>query len=249
VLPCALQLQTGGARLVGDGDNDAVLCTADKTYEVKKVETSNAVCMVPPVPHGAPLPLQFCIEAIKDDFFELRLIPARLDRLKALLKSSEYRGRDGEGLLPAGVLLTRRQLEDRVQASAAELDLALAALGAIDFNGYVRVLSVDIIKDSVKQLLDVILECGWKLSSISMAKCRQHLSDVDPLLLSQALGWLGHRVYGSSSSSSSSDEWELDERKVASWSAEIIMSHGVKEENKKTVRMVYDLMFKYCNNY
>lgn len=75
-------MQSGGARIIGDTNNDAVLCTGDKTYEIKKVETSNAVCMVPSIPHGAPS--VFCIESIKNDFFEVR--PA----LKILHHSSSW---------------------------------------------------------------------------------------------------------------------------------------------------------------
>lgn len=63
------QLQSGEARIVGDDGCDAVLCTADKTYEIKKVETSNAVCLVPTVARDAPA--AYCIEAIKNDFFEV----------------------------------------------------------------------------------------------------------------------------------------------------------------------------------
>ena len=63
-------MQNGNVRLVGDTTGDAVLCTADKTYEIKKVETSNAVCMVPSIPLGAPA--SFCIESIMNDFFEVR---------------------------------------------------------------------------------------------------------------------------------------------------------------------------------
>lgn len=215
--------------MVGDDDNDAVLCTPDKTFEIKKVETSNAVCMVPPIPSGAPM--QFTIEAIKDDFFELRLIPARLDRLKALLKSSEYRGQSEEGRFLPNVLLTRCQLEERVQASIAELEEALTALGAIDFNGFVRVISLEIIKDSIKQLLDIILECGWKLDSVCMSKCMEYLPDVDPLLLHQALRSVGSLQAGGSGDTE--DVWVLDEKKVAAWSAEIIMSNGRKENKYK----------------
>ncbi len=56
-------------RLVGDpAAEDTVLCTADRTYSIKRVETSNAVCIAPPVFDG-----KYIIEAIKNEFFEVKL--------------------------------------------------------------------------------------------------------------------------------------------------------------------------------
>jgi hypothetical protein len=42
------ELSTGRCRIVGDEVNDAVLCTFNRTYLIKKVETSNSVYLVPP---------------------------------------------------------------------------------------------------------------------------------------------------------------------------------------------------------
>lgn len=63
-------MQSGAARIIGDITNDAVLCTFNKTYEIKKVETSNAVCLVPSIPLDRPA--IFGIDSIKNDFFEVR---------------------------------------------------------------------------------------------------------------------------------------------------------------------------------
>lgn len=184
--------------------------------------------MVPPISQGAPA--HFVIEAIQHDFFELRLVPGRLDRLKALLKASEYRGRSEEAQISSDALLTRTQLDEQVQASVAELQEALHELGAIDFNGYLRLISKEVIRESIKQLLDAILENGLNLASISMSACMKYIPCADPLLMRQAVLNLGKL------SGSGDDEFELNERRVAAWSAEIIMWNRMKE-NKRTVRI------------
>lgn len=61
--------QKGGFRLVGDTSGDVVLCTDTTTYGLKKVETSNSMCIVPPrrssdEPHR--------VTSIKKEYYEVR---------------------------------------------------------------------------------------------------------------------------------------------------------------------------------
>lgn len=63
--------QEGEIRLVGDIAGDVVLCTDMTTYSLKKVETSNSMCIVPPrrspdEPHS--------IASIKKEYYEVRYI-------------------------------------------------------------------------------------------------------------------------------------------------------------------------------
>ncbi len=61
----------GDLRIIGDESSDAVFCTMNKTYSIKKVETSNAVCLVPPIDKSDD-PV-FFIEVIKQDYYEVKL--------------------------------------------------------------------------------------------------------------------------------------------------------------------------------
>jgi hypothetical protein len=53
-------------RLIGDDTNHAVLCTDDKTYAIKKVETSNSVFLVAPSDDK-----RFTIESLHQDYYEV----------------------------------------------------------------------------------------------------------------------------------------------------------------------------------
>ena len=61
--------QAGEFRLVGDISGDVVLCTDTTTYSLKKVETSNSMCIVPPrrSPDEA-----HSITSIKKEYYEVR---------------------------------------------------------------------------------------------------------------------------------------------------------------------------------
>lgn len=90
-----------------------------------------------------------------------------------------------------------------------------------------RIVSSEIIKDSTKQLLDIILENGWALDSIARADCLRCLPDMDHILLNQSLRSLGREVDGDQ------EMWQLDPKRVAACTADIIMSYASKNGKKK----------------
>lgn len=103
--------------------------------------------------------------------------------------------------------------------------------------GYVRLISVDVIKECKKDLIDVILENGWNIENISREQCQQCLRDVDPLLLEQALESLGQM------SSQKADAWCLDQLKVAACTADFIMWKASKGGKKKVCGYVMGFLF------
>ena len=79
----------------GAKEEDAVLCTADKTYMIRSVVLSNSVCVVtsdpslPDTDEGEPVEEVF----IRDQLSEvIELVPSvpRLHKLKSLLRGREY---------------------------------------------------------------------------------------------------------------------------------------------------------------
>ncbi len=75
----------------GGPEDDAVLCTSDKTYNIRSVTLSNSVLVVSPSPHGGDGNENQVI--IQDSLNELlELIPAvpKVHRMNALLKEHEW---------------------------------------------------------------------------------------------------------------------------------------------------------------
>ena len=95
------------------------------------------------------------------------------------------------------------------------------------FSGNVRLIAGDVSKECTKYLLDVILEHGWDLTNISLTSAITSIEGVDQLLLEHALNMLGRRkeVNG--------DCWELDQRKVAACTADLILWNASKEGKLK----------------
>ena len=63
--------QQGELRLVGDASGDAVLCTDKVTYGLKKVETSNSMCIVAPRKLNEA-PHEIC--EIKKEYYEASIL-------------------------------------------------------------------------------------------------------------------------------------------------------------------------------
>ena len=96
-----------------EGKNDAVLCTEKKTYQMKKVETSNTVLLVPP---GNS---EHHIVSKSTYSYELTAMEPKLDELRQLLSVSEYKGyeEETESRVSKSDLYTRADLENLVLSS------------------------------------------------------------------------------------------------------------------------------------
>ena len=119
-------------RFVGNSSTpDVVLCTARETFKVTKVESSNTTILCAGgAGGGAPV----VARGLADFHWEARKTAPRLD-LAALLPA--YGGDGAEDAAP-----TRADLESTAQASAAELDGALAS-GAVLVDGSGRHFHLD----------------------------------------------------------------------------------------------------------
>ena len=82
----------------GAPEEDAVLCTADKTYTIRSVVLSNSVCVVTPDPSLPSAEEEEEDESVEEVFIRdqlrevIELVPSvpRLHKLKSLLRGREY---------------------------------------------------------------------------------------------------------------------------------------------------------------
>jgi hypothetical protein len=84
----SLNLQKASLTIKGQRDEDAVLCTAEKTYAVRSVVLSNSMLVIAPHP-GSPSDTVI----IRDQLNEiLELVPSvpKLHKLGVLLRGMEY---------------------------------------------------------------------------------------------------------------------------------------------------------------
>src|SRR5712671_3536270 len=74
----------------GGPEDDAVLCTSDKTYNIRSVTLSNSVLLVSPSPHIDGSENQVIIQDSLNELLELIPAVPKLHRMNILLKEHEW---------------------------------------------------------------------------------------------------------------------------------------------------------------
>lgn len=163
---------------------DAVICTTNKTYSIKKVETSNAVFLVPSATSD-----RYDINSKASEYYEVKLIEPCFAALKRLLQKSEYKGLDEEKEYPPDQkdLYTREALESLILCSKVELDSILKDLRTIEIEGFIRTISFKVIHNVHRAIIDTIIEHDWDFRNIDRNLCLQELPDVEILLIDHSL--------------------------------------------------------------
>ncbi|XP_046353468.2 sister chromatid cohesion protein DCC1-like isoform X1 [Haliotis rufescens] len=188
--PSVLDSVMAGDRVVirGDKDDSAVLCTRDKTYEMKEAETSNSLLILPHLEHGPDLPtdtpheLQYReVISVLDKYFELRPCKPRLRKLKALLQENQYSGREcEEDEDHRGRKYTYHELLEKVQASEEEVAAALKSFKACLIDGHWRMLDFDFLMQVLNHILQLCEEHDWLMTGVNMTECCDTLQDLYP---------------------------------------------------------------------
>ena len=171
-----------------EGSNDAVLVTSNKTFALKKVETSNTVFLVPPAKGTS-----FQIESKASEYYELKAIEPSFEILRQVLIKTEYNGCEEERTNPPDPsnLYTRGMLESLVLASSEEMFVTLDELGVVEINGFVRMVAIKAIRNVNAALIDAIIEKDWNIDAIEKRACLEEIPDVDDVLLGKVMDNLG----------------------------------------------------------
>ncbi|KAH6772879.1 zinc ion binding protein [Perilla frutescens var. hirtella] len=167
--------------LRGQPDEDAVLCTASKTYAVKFVGTSNSVFLIPPSDEVSGScnnkdddnMMAASVLKVAPGCMELVEVAPKLDELKLLLSQNPYSfieasemdtSEEGE---KTGMGLYRWQdLVERIQASDEELKLGLQSLSAVEINGCWRILDDNYTHAILNMLLQDVTLNDWSVNAL-----------------------------------------------------------------------------------
>ena len=198
--------------LIGEGDS--VLCTGDKTFSMKKVETSNQLFFL-----QASEGTEFALTSRTSDYYEVKPTAPRLEQIEVLLLPTQYNGAEDEAENPPApaLLLSRSELLSKVQASRGEVESALHALGVVEMDGKMRLVSKAAVREVARNLLDTIMENGWSVDKLDGNLCSAAMTGVDPVMLTHTLSTLGSVEGGEGSSDSNT--WRLSADAVAKVSA------------------------------
>ncbi|CAI9537885.1 unnamed protein product [Staurois parvus] len=161
------EIESGGSLVIrGDKADHAVLCSPDKTYDLKIADTSNLLLFIPDCKTPDQLPcdqasLSVClceIAGFSNHYWELRRCRPKLKKLKKLLLENPYDGPENEQDKSQDIVLyTTEDLLSQIQASSLELMDHLKVIHACQISGFWRLLDFDYemkLLSHITQLMD-----------------------------------------------------------------------------------------------
>jgi hypothetical protein len=198
---------------------NAVLCTDDQTFSIKKVETSNTVCLVPPVVDSEHILSDiYSVVATCPCFYELKQTSPNFDEVEKMLRKSLYRGIEAEKEYPPKEedLLSYQDIQNMALASRKELDKALKEFQTVEIDGKIRIMSKDAKWSIAKQLMNEIILADFDIEKLSDAELRDVTRDdpIDFMLYEHTLNTLG--------TLDAEGFWCLEAEKLAQTAAHII---------------------------
>ncbi|XP_017681943.1 PREDICTED: sister chromatid cohesion protein DCC1 isoform X1 [Lepidothrix coronata] len=240
---CLLQLEPGlcaeleaGRSLVirGEKDEQAVLCSKDKTYDMKIADTSNMLLFVPgcKTPEQLNADLASCniihsqIAGFSNNYWELRRCRPKLKKLRKLLMEDPYEGPNSqEDQTSTFSKYTTEDLLSLIQASEEEILHQLQIINACKIEGYWRILEFNYemkLLDHVTQLID---SESWSLNKVPLHTCLEELGSLEPremiehILLSYGRKYIDDagEVY-----------FEMHEDKICRAIAQMLLQNAVK---------------------
>ncbi|KAF8076477.1 sister chromatid cohesion protein Dcc1 [Lyophyllum atratum] len=196
-------LRQSSFKIKGKAGEDAVLCTADKTFAVRSVQLSNSVLVVTPPPDASSVDFTDDAVVICDQVNEiLELTPSvpRLHILTALLRGREYDDgqEDDEMHDTPGDDVKRFTYEDAmrtIQASDAELARGLKDRHILNINGELRLISPSYLDKLLELILNVLIALSLSHQSASVEALSSSLSDeheVPRAVSTQVMSWFGN---------------------------------------------------------
>lgn len=172
----------------GDKDENAVMCTDEKTYDLNDTETSNSLLLINN--------LQFS-EQIKENpkkqinkievsgiFYNyLEIVPGKpyFKKLDKLLECSLYKGPEFEYEIDKNMLYTFEELDSVIQSSAKELKEALSKMDIVIINDKIRLLEFEYHFRVLSLMLKLIEENSWDLDEINYEETVEALQDLVPV--------------------------------------------------------------------
>ncbi|KXZ53306.1 hypothetical protein GPECTOR_7g1200 [Gonium pectorale] len=233
-----------GVVVKGAEDEEAVLCTSQRTYAMKLVETTNLQLLVRPSETAAQFrsadsaePIQ--VAATSGSHIELVEVAPRLGPLRRLLWERPYgpqdegEGADGDGDTamaeaegPGGrraAGYTFDELLAEVQASPAELRAALAAEGAVELDGRWRAVEGGYLGELLEMVLLTAQQAGMPLGALRGGELLEALraDGYHPNVVGHCLTVYARRVDAGAAGSAEAGPaaagdgvWAVDETKV-----------------------------------
>jgi len=208
--------------LRGDVEEDTVLCTSSKSYTLRETTTSNSLLLLPGLHYDKSESEMSTasVSGIKWEYYELKLCRAKLDKMRALLTRAAYRGAEEEEVLEESRMSLSDLLEE-IQASEEEIRRGLDEMGAIELNGFWRLIEHDYQTTAMSRLLTLLEEKEWSWEKVPLIEACNTLAELQPQFVTE----LCARLYGNQVEETEEEVYmKLEESKVCRFYGQYILS-------------------------
>ncbi|KAM9783024.1 sister chromatid cohesion protein DCC1 [Neosynchiropus ocellatus] len=217
----------------GDKDEHAVLCSGDKTYELKIADTSNMLLFLP----GCQTPDQFTgsqedthlvhaqVWGFCNSYWEVRKRRPKLKKLMRVLMENPYQGPAiGGQEEPVGNKYTLQDLLETIQASEAEILQHLETIHACQVDGFWRLLDFYYEMKLLGHVTQLVDSESWSLDRVPLQSSLEELSPLEPKeMIEHCLNCYGRRF-----TDNGEVFYALDEDKVCRATALMLLKNAVK---------------------
>jgi len=206
-----------------EGDN-SVICSQNKTFDIKEAETSNSVLLVDRLSFPDQIDsnddrklCQDSVLGVFHKYLELSEIRPKLWKLRKLLNKNPL---CEESLKTNPTGYATEQLLDVVQASIKELKDGLKDLETVQYNGMWFILDQDYQMKILSFILRYFDENSWKLDCVQKAETVKELSDLVPAeLVGQVFD-----IYCIPMTGGSNDEFSVDRDRVCRFYGDFLLA-------------------------
>uniref|UniRef100_A0A3P9HHD3 Sister chromatid cohesion protein DCC1 n=2 Tax=Oryzias latipes TaxID=8090 RepID=A0A3P9HHD3_ORYLA len=218
----------------GDKDERAVLCSGDKTYDLKIADTSNMLlfapeCRTPEQLGGSedspPQVVHAQVWGFCNSYWELRKQRPKLKKLKKLLMENPYEGPTLRGQEEKTEnRYTMQDLLERIQASEEEIKSHLEIIHACQIDGYWRVLDFDYEMKLLGHVTQLVDSESWSFNKVPLQSSLDELAPLEPRqMIEHCLNCYGKRY-------TENDEafYALNETKVCRGLALLLLQNAIK---------------------
>ncbi|KDR83664.1 hypothetical protein GALMADRAFT_235995 [Galerina marginata CBS 339.88] len=197
-----------GFTIKGQPNEDAVLCTAEKTFGMRSVGLSNTVLVVTPVPDEYASEFADDAVVIRDQLNEvIELVPVvpKLHKLFGLIRDRLYdEGQEDDPEDDSTARFTYKDAKEEIQASDAELDRGLKDRRILIINNELRPIAPAFLNRLLELILNLLVSLSMKHASASVEDLSSALADdheVSRAVSTQVMSWFGEIKEG---------KWKMD---------------------------------------
>ena len=159
----------------GIEQDSVVLCTTNRTYDVKEAGTSNSCLLIQNLNLFEQTSTDTDDRVIKarnilgvfHTYYEVKECTPKLEKLLTVLEPTSFKGKEYESMIAREHLYNWHRLQSEIQASEDELNQALKDYSIVNIDGYFRLISFESEVHSLTLMLDLFDENCWELDEVN----------------------------------------------------------------------------------